>query len=129
MLELDITFMVNGGKYNMGILVKNAKLENGIITDLYYRMPYYKANDKGFQCVCRVYSSLENRKQGEGVVYPKHYVNIENPKEVDTTKMNAKEMYNYVYSLLTEKLGGTAELEYSAEKAAQAAVQVQNEES
>ena len=30
----------------MGILVKNTELENGIITDLYYRMPYYKANDK-----------------------------------------------------------------------------------
>ena len=120
--------MVNGGKYNMGILVKNANLENGIITDLYYRMPYYKANDKGFQCVCRVYASLDKRKEGR-CIYNKHYVNIENPKEVDTTKMNAKEMYKYVYSLLTEKLGGTAELEYSAEKAAQAAVQVQNEES
>lgn len=97
----------------MGILVKNAELENGIITDLYYRMPYYKANDKGFQCVCRVYSSLERRKQGIGVVYSKKYVEIYDPQEKDITKMNAKEMYNYVYELLTKQLGGTAEMEYS----------------
>ena len=113
----------------MGILVKNAELENGIVTDLYYRMPYYKASDKGFQCVCRVYSSLEKRKEGLGVVYSKHYVNIENPKGKNVSEMNAREMYQYVYELLTEHLGGTAEFKYSAEKAAQAAVQVQNEES
>lgn len=100
----------------MGILVKNVKLENGIVTDLYYRMPYYKANHKGFQCVCRVYSSLEYRKKGEGVVYPKHYVELYDPKEKDVTKMNPKEMYLYVYELLTEHLGGTAEFEYSAEQ-------------
>lgn len=99
----------------MGILVKNAELENGIVTDLYYRMPYYKANDKGFQCVCRVYSSLERRKQGTGVVYPKHYVEIHNPAEKDTTKMSAAEMFAYVYELLTKQLGGIAELEYSSQ--------------
>lgn len=103
----------------MGILVKNATLDNGIVTDLYYRMPYYKANDKGFQCVCRVYSSLEYRKQGVGVVLPKHYVNIENPKGKNVSEMNAKEMYQYVYELLTEHLGGTAELEYSAAESSQ----------
>ena len=112
----------------MAVIVKNAKLDNGITTDLYYRMPYYKANDKGFQCVCRVYTDLDMRKEGR-CIYNKRYVNIEDPKEKDITKMNAKEMYLYVYELLTEHLGGIAELEYSAKETAQAAVQVQNEES
>lgn len=113
----------------MAVIVKNATLDNGIVTDLYYRMPYYKSNDKGFQCVCRVYASLDKRKEGR-CIYNKKYVNIENPKGKNVSEMNAKEMYQYVYELLTKQLGGTAELEYSAtEEAAQAAVRVQNEES
>lgn len=111
----------------MAVIVKNATLDNGMVTDLYYRMPYYKSNDKGFQCVCRVYASLDMRKEGK-CIYNKHYVNIENPKGKNVSEMNAKEMYQYVYELLTEHLGGTAELEYS-EEAAQAAARVQNEES
>lgn len=110
--------LMDGGKFNMAVIVKNATLDNGIVTDLYYRMPYYKANDKGFQCVCRVYASLDTRKEGR-CIYNKKYVNIEDPKEKDITKMNAKEMYKYVYELLTEHLGGTAEFEYSAAQTSQ----------
>ena len=101
----------------MGILKKIVELENGIVTDLYYRMPSYQADDKGIRCKCIVYSSLEKRKQGQGVVYPEMFVSIVAPKEKDVTKMNTAEMYLYVYELLTEALGGTAELEYSAENA------------
>ncbi|MDT3693605.1 MAG: hypothetical protein ROM03_04270 [Mucispirillum sp.] len=103
----------------MGILKKNVELENGIVTDLYYRMPSYQADDKGIRCKCIVYSSLEKRKQGQGVVYPEIFVNIVAPKEKDVTKMNTEEMYLYVYELLTEALGGTAELEYSATEEAE----------
>lgn len=108
----------------MGILKKNVELENGIVTDLYYRMPSYQANDKGIRCKCIVYSSLEKRKQGQGVVYPEMFVNIVAPKEKNITKMNTAEMYLYVYELLTEALGGTAELEYSANEEAEKIVEM-----
>lgn len=95
----------------MAILLKKQKLDNGIITDLYVKMVYYKANAEGIQCVCRVYASLESRKE-ERLIEPKQYYEIRNLDDRNINKLNTKEMWNYVYEKLTEQLGGTAELEF-----------------
>lgn len=96
----------------MAILLKEQKLQNGIITDLYVKMHYYKANKLGFQCVCSVYANLDERKN-YNTIYSKKYYEIPLPENSVVKNMNTETMWDYVYNKLTEQLGGTREDTYS----------------
>lgn len=96
----------------MAILLKKQKLQNGIITDLYVKMHYYKANSKGIQCVCSVYANLDERKV-YNTIYSKKYYELPSPENSKVKDMNTETMWDYVYNKLTEKLGGTREDTYS----------------
>lgn len=95
----------------MAILLKKQKLQNGIVTDLYVKMHYYKANRAGIQCVCSVYADLEERKKGN-TIYRKKYYEIPSPENSKIKDMNVETMWTYVYTRLTEKLGGLYEDTY-----------------
>lgn len=98
----------------MAILLENQKLQNGIVTDLYVKMHYYKANSKGIQCVCSVFANLEERKKAN-TIYAKQYYELTSPTSEISTNMNPETMWDYVYNKLTEKLGGIREDTYSGD--------------
>lgn len=100
----------------MGIIVKQQELSNGIVSDFYYKLNYYKSNEKGFLCVISSWANFDIRKnQPSNYFEQKRYVAIENPpafsKEISS--LTPSEMFAYVYECLTDQLGGAPEETFS----------------
>lgn len=101
----------------MGIIVKNQKLNTGITSDFYYKLNYYKSDERGFLCVVSSWANFDVRKnQPSNYFEQKRYVIIENPpafsKEIKS--LTPKEMFVYVYECLTVTLDGEQEATFSA---------------
>lgn len=102
----------------MGIITSNHKLENGIMSDFYYKLNSYTATPDYISCSVSIWADFETRKNE-----PSKYVNENWHILLDETNIKSKrveeitpaEMFNYIYECLTSLLKGQAELDFKEE--------------